>query len=179
MSGPMTLLMASKLEGFRDLAILVWRESRGESFDAQVAVAHSVMNRVRHPGWWGTDLLSVIWKKWQYSSLTDPNDPQIKLQPKLPDPSWLSGLGASYDVVYGDVENPAPGADSYYDISLDKIGKAPKWATADKFVKQLGRLKFYDLDEDHEAHALIAAAPAVAKDDFIDELRAFLAAPKG
>ncbi len=58
--GAMSLAIATKLESFRDLALLVWREARGETFEAQLAVAHSVMDRVKHPGWWGTDLLSVI-----------------------------------------------------------------------------------------------------------------------
>jgi spore germination cell wall hydrolase CwlJ-like protein len=174
MSGPMALRTATKLEDFRDLALLIWRESRGESFDGQLAVAHSVMNRVARPSWWGTDLRSIIWKKWQYSSLTDPNDPQLHLQPKLPDPSWLSALGAAHDVLYGGADNPIPGADSYYDISMDKIGKPPNWIPSARFVKQIGRLKFYDVDHDHEAAALVAAGR-----DFDQELREFLSGSVG
>ncbi len=85
----------------------------------------------------------------------------------------MSALGAAYDVVYADVPNPAPGADSYYDISLDAIGKAPDWATPERFVRQLGRLKFYNVDRDHEAAELVAAGGV--SPEFRAELAAFLA----
>jgi len=59
------------------LALMLWREARGESDEAKIAVAHTVVNRVAHPGWWGRTVDDVIAKKWQYSSMTDPGDPQL------------------------------------------------------------------------------------------------------
>jgi len=49
-------------------------------------------------------------------------------------------------VVYGMSENPAPGADSYFDDSISP----PKWATLETFVRKIGRLSFYNVDRDTE-----------------------------
>ena len=146
MSGPMTPAAAQILCDVHDLALLVWREARGASHDAQLAVAHSVRNRVEKPSWWGHTQEEVIWKKWQYSSLTAPGDPQLLLQPKLSDPSWLRCLGVAYDVLHGDAANPTPGADSYYDDSIPP----PRWAVGARLCGKIGRLNFFDVDRDYE-----------------------------
>lgn len=129
------------------LALTVWREARGESEEGKIAVAMSIINRVKSPSWWGNDVQSVIFKKWQYSSLTDPKDPQLTTWPKTNDKSWSDCLCIAYDVLFNLVPNSAPSADSYYDISI----KAPYWADDKFFVKQIGRLKFYNLDQDNKA----------------------------
>ena len=109
------------------------------------AVVHSIMDRVRSPKWWGKDVASVCTKKWQYSSMTDPNDKQLTTWPGL-DPWWDMALQVAADVYDKKVPNPVPDADSYYDISIPP----PKWADTTKFVKQVGRIKFFNLDDDHE-----------------------------
>lgn len=131
------------------LALVVWREARGENGTAKLAVAQSVLNRVKRPSWWGDSVLSVVRKKWQYSSMTDPKDVQLTTWPNPTDYSWLECLQTAYDAIGGSVPNPAPGADSYFDISIPP----PKWATPDTFVTQIGRLRFYNLDRDVEAIA--------------------------
>ena len=74
------------------LALVVWREARGESYEGKAAVASSIMNRVVRPSWWGRDLFSVIFKKWQYSSLTDPRDRQLTTWPQKNAPDWIECL---------------------------------------------------------------------------------------
>ena len=128
------------------LALVVWREARGESYTGKAAVASSIMNRVARPSWWGNDLMSVIFKKWQYSSMTDPKDKQLTTWPRKTAVDWLECLLVASNAVDGIVENPVPGADGYYDISISP----PKWATAETFVKQIGKLRFYNLDRDVE-----------------------------
>jgi N-acetylmuramoyl-L-alanine amidase len=123
------------------LALVVWREARGEAPDGRAAVAHSIVTRVAHPGWWGSDVMSVVYKKWQYSSMTDPHDAQLTVWPQPGDPRWWECLQLACDVLEGKVPNPAPGADSYYDESLAEF--PPKWATAGNFVKKVGRLFFH------------------------------------
>jgi spore germination cell wall hydrolase CwlJ-like protein len=127
------------------LALVTWREARGEGVACMTAVACSIMNRVNNPKWWGTDVTSVVTKKWQYSSMTDPKDRQLTTWPGL-DPWWEQALTIAQTVYDAKVENPVQGADSYYDISIPP----PKWADDTKFVKQVGRIKFYNLDDDHE-----------------------------
>lgn len=128
------------------LALAIWREARGESYDARVAVGCSVRNRVQRPKWWGKTYLEVIFKKWQYSSLTDPKDRQLTTWPVFPDKSFDTALKIADDVIHDRVAHPMPGADSYYDSSIDP----PKWATPEKFVGKIGKLSFYNMDEDFE-----------------------------
>lgn len=128
------------------LAFVTWREARGEGVEGRVAVMFSILNRVQRPSWWGTSIQTVLFKKWQYSSLTDPNDPQLTKWPSDEDPSWKACLSTAFEVMGGRMENPVPGADSYHDISIP----SPYWATPEMFVKQVGRLKFYNVDLDYE-----------------------------
>ncbi len=129
------------------LAFTVWREARGESYEGKLAVAQSIMNRVRLPSWWGDSVQGVVTKKWQYSSLTDPKDLQLTTWPREDDARWQECLQLALDVVNGDVGNPVPGADSYYAVTIP----APKWATDGAFVRQIGNHRFYNLDRDVEA----------------------------
>lgn len=151
MPGPMTANAAKTVCDVFYLAFTVWREARGEPRQAQVAVAHSILNRVSRPKWWGRTIDQVVTKAWQYSSLTDPRDPQLaKAWPLLSDQSWLACLGVAYDVLFGGEPNPMVGADSYYDDSL-KGDKVPNWTADARFCGKIGRLNFYDVDHDFEA----------------------------
>lgn len=133
------------------LAIMLYREARGESDEAKIAVAHTVLNRVSHPGWWGNDIVSVIGRKWQYSSMTDPNDPQLIVWPKADDAAFENCLTLAGNVVRGVYNSPLRGIDSYYDDSLQG-DLVPKWAKDNplRFVAKIGRLNFYNLDGDVE-----------------------------
>ena len=133
------------------LALTLWREARGETTEARIAVAHTVKNRLSKPGWWGNDWISVLTKKWQYSSLTDPNDKQLTTWPKADDATFEECLGLADMVVRGVYNSPLKGIDSYYDDSLREDMK-PKWAKEhpDRFVGKIGRLNFYNLDQDVE-----------------------------
>src|ERR1039458_10023811 len=106
------------------LALCVWRESRGESAEAQLAVAYSILQRVARGGWWGTDVQSVIGKKWQYSSITTPGDPNLIQWPLSNDPSWDACVHAAQAALTCSLPNPAPGADWYFDGSVNR----PGWA---------------------------------------------------
>ena len=153
MSGPMVLNAAKLLCDMFYLAFVVWREARGASREAKIAVAWSLMDRVEHPGWWGTDISSVATKREQYSSLTHPGDPQLaRAWPLLNDASWLECLGVAYDVIHGDAPKQFPTADSYFDSSMPK---PPYWADEKYFCGEIksphgNTLRFYNLDHDYE-----------------------------
>lgn len=121
------------------LALLIWREARGESVDAQIAVACTVRERVIHPGWWGRNWVEVITKKFQYSSLADPNDKQLTNYPQEADEEFAIAMSVAEDVMAGTVQSKAQGATHYFDDSIS----APNWAQADKFIARIGRLNFY------------------------------------
>lgn len=124
------------------LALLVWREARGESYECRVQVACSVRDRVRHPKWWGNDYVSVCAKKYQFSSLADPKDPQLTTWPQADDHVFEECLKIAQGVIDDALIGSLQGADSYYDVSIH----APAWATPDKRVGQIGRIVFYNID---------------------------------
>lgn len=139
------------------LALMVYREARGESHEAKIAVAHTVMNRVANPAWWGRDVVGVITKKWQYSSLTDPNDRQLTVWPQRHDRAFEECLTVAALVLAGLYDAPLKGIDSYYDDSIP----APKWAKPECFVGKIGRLSFFNTDGDFEKDVTDAAKPSV------------------
>lgn len=123
------------------LALAVWREARSQSYLCKIAVAYSIMARVEKPSWWGKNILEVLFKKWQYSSLTDPKDVQLITWP-LPGNAWDECLLVAKNVIDKVDPNPVPGADSYYDVSIP----APYWAKEELFVRQINKIKFYNTD---------------------------------
>lgn len=148
---PMDSAAARKVCDLFYLALVVWREARGATPEAQIAVAHSIMNRVARPSWWGRTLDEVVTKRWQYSSMAAPGDPQLITWPRVSDSSWLAALGIAEGVLAGWIPNPFPGADSYHDTSIP----APKWATDAAFVGQVtsprgNALRFFNVDRDFE-----------------------------
>lgn len=149
---PVGVILARSIWNPVFLALALWREARGSSIEAKVAVAHSIMNRVEKPSWWGKTLSEVLGKRWQYSSLAAPNDPQLLLWPRPEDGSFQECLSVARAVIGKTEDNPFPGADSYFDSSIS----APKWAVASSFRGQVdsphgNTLMFYDVDHDWEA----------------------------
>lgn len=143
-------------DGLKDRAafglfvLMLWREARGETDECIAAVAHCVLNRIKRASWWGNSLYSVVTKKWQFSSMTDPRDKQLALFASEGDLSWHRCLSIADKVLRGEIANPVPGADSYFDISIGD----PKWTKDARFVAQIGRIKFYDVDHDYEKEVI-------------------------
>jgi cell wall hydrolase len=130
------------------LAMVIWREARGESAQGRAAVGWSVLNRVQKPCWWGDSIETVVTKAWQYSSMTDPRDRQLaRAWPHSSEQAWQECFEIARQLIAGEVlDNPVPCADSYHDISI----APPKWTEKARKVGQIGRLVFYDVDRDHE-----------------------------
>lgn len=124
------------------LALVLWREARGEPREAKAAVAWSIITRADGGGWWwGHDVLTVIAKPYQYSSMTHPQDGQLTRWPTFEDASYRECLDVAEKVLNDSEPNPIPGADSYYDISIS----APSWATENTHRGDIGRLRFYQV----------------------------------
>jgi len=128
------------------LALAMWREARGEGSEAMIAIGCALRNRAQKPCWWGKNLIAVITKKWQVSSMAAPGDRQLILYPQEGDKAFDQALSLAGQVINGLVENLFPGADSWYDDSIP----APKWATKDNFCGKIGRLSFHNVDMDTE-----------------------------
>lgn len=138
------------------LALVSWREARGEGELGMRAVACSIRNRVERPSWWGTSYATVISKKYQYSSMAAPGDPQLIRYPDMNDSAFAEALQIADMIIAEEpVANPVSGADSFYDVSIPP----PSWATPDCFVGQIGSIRFYNVDHDYESPVLTKPAP--------------------
>ena len=143
-------MIESELQHAEDLLyawLVDYREARGEIMAAQIAVVYTLINRRDRQSWFGKTIAECAVKAWQYSSLTDPRDPQLsKAWPTLLTPAGLSCMRVADEVLRGTVSNPFPGADSYHDDSI----APPAWTKAARFCGKIGRLSFYDVDHDYE-----------------------------
>ena len=124
-------------------ALLLWREARGEDFQTKRAVACSIRNRVEHPSWWGQGWCGIMFKKWQYSSMTAPNDPNLVKFPQANDTSWIASMDVADEVYNGPMVDSANGATHYFDKSLDE--NPPAWIKAAnmEFIMDSGNFHFY------------------------------------
>lgn len=122
--------------------LCVWREARGQSAAAELAVAFSIRNRVLRPGhWnWGTDWISVILKPLQYSSF-NANDPNAVKFPTPSDLKWESCCTAARRALTGEGPDPVSGATHYYDKSMD--AHPPEWAANMTHVCDIDDLRFF------------------------------------
>lgn len=129
------------------LALMMWREARNQPPSIRLQVGWTVLNRVMNPKWWGNDVVSVITKKWQYSSINAPGDKQMGLWPAVDDGVFIECLQQAGVLLHDDTISRVilyPHADSYYDDSIPP----PKWATPDKRNGTLGPFAFYNIDGD-------------------------------
>jgi N-acetylmuramoyl-L-alanine amidase len=126
------------------LAICVWRESRGEVYEAKQGVAWSVVNRVNLPRWWGHSVNGVVLMPDQYSSFNR-NDPNATKWPIPADPAWVDSLDVATKVLSGTLADNTGGATSYYDNSMTL--NPPFWAKDGSNVKtvSIGNLNFWKL----------------------------------
>lgn len=131
---------------FSLLALCIWREARGEVYDAKQGVAWSIRNRVMEPCWWGSGWDGVILKPWQYSSFNS-DDPNATKVPMLNSDMFADCLNAAVEAFQGNGIDPTSGATHYFDKSLD--AKPPSWATDGSMVKtcDLGALHFFKVSQ--------------------------------
>lgn len=126
---------------FALLTLCVWRECRGESSEAQHAVAWVVKNRLQRGGWFGMSWVQVILKPAQFSSF-NPGDPNaVKFPHPENDSSYGSCLMAAKHVYEGTTPDPTGGALYYFDSSMED--HPPSWAKDFVSTVRIGRLHFF------------------------------------
>jgi N-acetylmuramoyl-L-alanine amidase len=121
-------------------ALVAYREARGESLDARAGVIFTLIERASHPCWWGSSIAECATHRWQYSSMTDPSDPQVSRTWPTSDPAWIETWELARCCLAGQIPNPVPEATHYHDIGMSV---PPYWSMTGKFIGQIGRLKFY------------------------------------
>lgn len=120
-----------------ETAVCVWREARGEGLAGMAAVACVIRNRVlRHK----TTFAGEVMRKWAFSSMTAPSDPQLHLVPGGRDHAWLQAQSVAEAVIAG-LRDTTGGATLYYDDSIP-FPKAWDHSKVEATVK-LGRLNFF------------------------------------
>ena len=122
------------------LALCLWREARGESLEAQHAVAAVILNRTRDPKRrWPKTIRSVILQPWQFSSFNS-NDVNSSKYPGPGDNSWLSCCTAAAAALRPASLDPTRGANHYHDRSV-----LPKWSNPKALTTSIGAFRFYRL----------------------------------
>lgn len=116
------------------LALVMWREARGDGAMGMQAVGCVVRNRVSLGNWSG-----VITAKWQFSSMSAPGDPQLILYPAPSDPTWRLAMQIAEGVYSGETEDNTGGATHYFATTIS----VPSWTASMTLTAQIGRQRFY------------------------------------
>jgi len=122
----------------------IFGEARGEPYDAKVAVAWVIKNRLKKDGWFGKNLKEVILKPYQFSCFNenDPNKEKMKNPLEYePFSVWVECYKVAKEVEAEKIPDPTDGATHYFDESLAK--NPPAWAKKLQFKKKIGRFYFY------------------------------------
>lgn len=130
------------------LARTLWAEARNGRIPGMEAVAHVVLNRARHPRWWGNTIRSVCLQPAQFSCWL-PSDPQHRRMLTTPrtDPDMARAWDVAERAVQGMLRgDPTKGADHYYAPAGMAGGKPPRWADDSKFTLEAHGHRFYRLE---------------------------------
>ena len=125
------------------LALCIWREARGESLDAKIGVARTVINRCHTRGQgFAADISGNVLKPGAFSSFNE-GDPNATKYPEHDDPSWRDSLKAAHDAGASD---PILGAVFYYSPPLTappcKHDGTCAWGDVEH-TATIGNLNFY------------------------------------
>lgn len=122
-------------------ALTVWREARGESYNAKLAIAHVIRNRMRDQAKrWPRTPSGVCLQRLQFSCF-NADDPNVALYPKDDDPVFLECCRAVEEAEAGGFD-ASRGANHYHHLPA---GQEPKWADKNKLTVVIGKGKFYRL----------------------------------
>jgi len=120
------------------LALVVWREARGEPVEGKLAVANVIRNRVEAthlPDQWA----HVIERKWQFSSMTAPGDAMLVEWPLEGDQSWIDAMDVAERVLtLGGCDNTG-GATMYCNLDVCD----PAWAHTMQATVKIGHHTFF------------------------------------
>lgn len=118
------------------LALVVWREARGEPPLGKLLVAQTIENRVKDPRW-PTTYLGVITQSKQFSAMSA-GDVNSVLFPAEGDTVWPDCVAAAEAVINAPTSFTL--ANHYHARSVN-----PTWANPQKIVDEAGNHIFYAL----------------------------------
>jgi spore germination cell wall hydrolase CwlJ-like protein len=106
-----------------NMALCVWKESRGEGQLGMQAVAHVIKNRANT--WEGnvtSPLHNVIYQKNQFTSMSVSSDPEFNLEPNPNDPQYVYALSMCAQVMAGTLPDITNGALYYAYLKASTSG---------------------------------------------------------
>ena len=101
------------------LALVMWREARGEGRDGMRAVGHVVRNRNRA---WGKSIIDLITAKNQFTSMSVPGDGQLTKWPTLSDGRFQEALEDAQRILDGSDGDLTGGALYYANLEVATSG---------------------------------------------------------
>lgn len=116
------------------LALVMWREARGEGSEGMKAVGCVVRNRVKNDTW-----TQIITAKWQFSSMTAPGDLMLVQWPVEGDSQFLEVMLLADGIYNGAIVDITNGATHYFNPNV----VLPKWAASLSKTMTLGHHDFY------------------------------------
>lgn len=121
-------------------ALCAFREARGEyaatSGEGIMAIINVIANRARLEG---VDWDVVIFKKWQFSSMTAPNDPELEVVPVGNDTIFAYCYRIADHVWNGSIPDNTEGATHYFNPNV----VLPSWTKDMVKIKSIGHHDFY------------------------------------
>lgn len=130
------------------LARTLWGEARGEGTAGMNAVAAVILNRVKIAQdkgkyWWGSSIIQVCQKPYQFScwNRSDPNFQKLQ-QVDESNLYFATALRLARRAVVGALEDPTKGATHYH-----AAGISPYWAKNEKPTEVIGSHIFYRIME--------------------------------
>ena len=113
--------MTFDLDDIDNLALVTWKEARGEGLTGCRAVMHVIVNRVGTVGFAPT-LHAVIYGKNQFTSMSVSSDPEFNLQPKPDDAIYAELITLAKQVLAGLDEDITNGAHYYANLKNTTSG---------------------------------------------------------
>lgn len=121
------------------LASVMFGEARNQGEEGMIAVCHVIMNRARHPSWWGKTISEVILKPYQFSCFNknDPNYPKISSLDET-NTIYLKAIELAARCLLGEIPDPTENATHYHTKAI-----MPSWAHKLKKTLAIGDHIFY------------------------------------
>ncbi len=113
--------MIHDAQDINNLALVAYKEARGEGFTGCQAVMHVIINRVGFPGFAYT-LHDVIYGKNQFTSMSVASDPEFNLVPNQGDGVYNSCLELAKVILNGNDPDVTNGAHYYANLKYTTSG---------------------------------------------------------
>lgn len=131
------------------LARTLYGEARGEYYKQSgglgsfIAVGNVVINRLMQRTWFGSSVIEVCKKPWQFSCW-NPKDPNFKVvsQDRLTDSLFNFCKKVAVGLLMKNWPDLTKGSDHYHSVNIEGL---PKWAVNQRPQIQIGQHVFYKL----------------------------------